>query len=184
MSRIGKKPIPVPSGVTVSVSGQTVNVKGPKGELQHTFPSGVGIAVEGSTVNVTRDSDLKFHRSLHGTARALVSNMVTGVKQPFERILEIHGTGYSAIVSGQTLELDIGFSNKVHVAIPDGVTIDPQKGRPIVVKVTGADKQAVGQVCAIIRSKRPPSPYGDNKGIRYRGEAIRKKAGKAFGDKK
>jgi large subunit ribosomal protein L6 len=184
MSRIGKKPISVPSGVTVTVNGGNVQVKGPKGELSHTFPAGVGIAVENNTVTVTRDSDLKFHRALHGTARALVSNMVAGVKEPFEKILEIHGTGYSAVVSGQTLELDIGFSNKIQIEIPMGVEVKPVKGRPIVVKVSGPDKQKVGQLCATIRSKRPPSPYGDNKGIRYRGETIRKKAGKAFGDKK
>jgi large subunit ribosomal protein L6 len=121
---------------------------------------------------------------MHGTTRSLLSNMINGVKTPFEKILEIHGTGYSAVVSGQTLELDIGFSNKIKVDIPQGVEVKPQKGRPIIVKVIGADRQAVGQLSAVIRSKRPPSPYGDNKGIRYQGEQIRKKAGKAFGDKK
>ncbi len=184
MSRIGKKPIPVPSGVTVMVSGRQVSVKGPKGELSHTFPEGVGIALADNIVTVTRESDQKRHRAMHGTARALLFNMVSGVKQPFEKILEIHGTGYSAVVSGSILELDIGFSNKIKLDIPMGVEVEPQRGRPFIVKIRGANKQTVGQLAAVVRSKRPPSPYGDNKGIRYKGEAIRKKAGKAFGEKK
>ncbi len=184
MSRIGKKPVTIPKGVKVSVNGRKVEVEGPKGNLSHTFPVGVEIAMEGDTVTITRDSDSKRHRAFHGMTRALINNMVNGVHKPFEKVLEIHGTGYSANVSGNELELDIGFSNKVKVKIPDGLTVAPQKGRPVVVTISGSNKQAVGQLAAIIRSKRPPSPYGDNKGIRYRGETIRKKAGKAFGDKK
>ncbi|RMG07256.1 MAG: 50S ribosomal protein L6 [Planctomycetota bacterium] len=184
MSRIGKQPIPVPAGVTVSVDGNRVTVKGPKGELSTPLHEGIAVAVADGKVEVTRASDQKRHRAMHGTTRALLNNMVRGVKDPFEKVLEIHGTGYSANVSGQTLELDIGFSNKIKVDLPSGVEVKTEKGRPIVLKVMGPDRQAVGQVAAVIRSKRPPSPYGDNKGIRYRGEQIRKKAGKAFGDKK
>lgn len=184
MSRIGKQPIQIPAGVTANVSGRKVDVKGPKGELSYTFAPGVDIALEGSTLTVGRSSNLKRYRALHGTARALLSNMVNGVKQPFAKILEIHGTGFSATVSGQELELDIGFSNKVKVQIPQDLEVKADKGRPIVLTISGVDKQRVGQLAAVIRSKRPPTPYGDNKGIRYRDEFIRKKAGKAFGEKK
>jgi len=184
MSRIGKKPVRLPKGVKVSVDGRHVKVEGPVGTLEHTFPDGIGIAVDGDTITVTRAGESKQQRAFHGMTRALIANMVEGSAAPFEKILEIHGTGYSAVVSGSELELDIGFSNKVKIAIPSGLKVEPQKGRPVVVKINGADKQAVGQLAAVIRSKRPPSPYGDNKGIRYRGESIRKKAGKAFGDKK
>lgn len=185
MSRIGNKPVTIPKGVKVSVEqGRTVQVEGPKGTLAHTFPDGVSVALEGETLTITRASDSKRHRAFHGMTRALVHNMVHGVHTPFEKVLEIHGTGYTATVSGNELELDIGFTNKVKVKIPAGITVTADKGRPVVVKVSGADKQAVGQLCAVIRAKRPPTPYGDNKGIRYRGEAMRKKAGKAFGDKK
>jgi large subunit ribosomal protein L6 len=184
MSRIGKKPIPVPSGVTVSVVDRSVTVKGPKGELSHTFSHGVELSVADNVVTVTRSSDQKKDRAMHGTARALVSNMVNGVKVPWVKNLEIHGTGFGAVASGQSLELDLGFSNKITVAIPNGVEVKIKKGRPIDVAIIGADKQAVGQLAAVIRSKRPPSPYGDNKGVRNKGETIRKKAGKAFGEKK
>ncbi len=184
MSRIGKKPVEIPAGVKVNVTQRKVTVEGPGGKLEHTFPFGVGIAVEGNKLNVTRETDSKQHRAFHGMARALINNMVTGVKTPFEKILEIHGTGYNADVKGQELELDIGFSNKVKIRIPKGLEIKIDKQRPVVVRVLGADKQAVGQLSAEIRKIRPPSPYGENKGIRYRGESIRKKAGKAFGEKK
>ena len=184
MSRIGKKPIPVTSKVKVSVQGRKVSVDGPKGSLSHTFPAGVGIELADNTITVTRDSDIKRHRAFHGMTRALIANMIKGVETPFSKVLEIHGTGFAAIVGGQEIELDIGFSNKIKVKIPAGLEVKAQKGRPTIVTITGSDKQAVGQLAAIIRSKRPPSPYGDNKGVRYKGETIRKKAGKAFGDKK
>jgi len=184
MSRIGHKPIAVPSGVNVAVDGRRVSVDGPKGSLAHTFPYGVEIALDGSTLEVSRVDDKKESRAFHGMTRALLANMVAGVKEPFVKSLEIVGTGFQATVAGDELELDIGFSNKVHVPIPPGLEIEVKKGRPIEMKISGADKQAVGQLAAVIRSKRPPSPYGDNKGIRYRGEQIRKKAGKAFGEKK
>lgn len=183
MSRIGKQPVKVPKGVNVSITDRHVKVEGPVGSLEHTFPAEVSIAMDGDTITIERSGNSKQQRAYHGMTRALINNMVQGAAKPFEKILEIHGTGYSAVVDGSELELDIGFSNKIKVAIPSGLKVDPQKGRPVVVKINGADKQAVGQLAAIIRSKRPPSPYGDNKGIRYRGETIRKKAGKAFGDK-
>lgn len=184
MSRIGKKPVEIPAGVKVNVAQRKVTVEGPSGKLEHTFPFGVAIAIEGNKVNITRSSDSKQHRAFHGMTRALISNMVTGVKTPFEKILEIHGTGYNADLKGPDLELDIGFSNKVKIRVPKGIEVKIDKQRPVVVRVLGADKQAVGQLCAEIRKIRPPSPYGENKGIRYRGESIRKKAGKAFGEKK
>ncbi len=184
MSRIGKKPVDIPQGVKVAVADRHVSVEGPKGKLEHTFPGEVAIAVDGGRVVVTRGGDTKRHRAFHGLTRALISNMVTGVKQPFEKILEIHGTGFAANDAGRKLELDIGFSNKVILPIPAGIDVKIDKGRPVVVTLIGADKQKVGQFAAEIRRRRPPSPYGDNKGVRYRGETIRKKAGKAFGEKK
>jgi len=186
MSRIGKKPIEVPSGVKATISNdRSVTIEGPKGEtLSHTFPREVTVSLEGNTITVTRDSDLKKARAFHGMARALIANMVTGVKTPFEKVLEIHGTGFGAQVQGDKIELDLGFSNKVYVKIPQGLDVEAAKGRPTIVKIKGADKQLVGQLAARIRAKRPPTPYADNKGVRYRGEHIRKKAGKAFGDKK
>ncbi len=185
MSRIGLKPIEIPSGVKVNINKRQVTVEGPKGNLEHTFPAGVDFTLEGTTLKVQRTSDLKKHRAFHGMARALIANMVQGVKTPWTKVLEIHGTGFNAIVQGQELELDIGFTNKPRVKIPDGLEVKANKGRPAIVTITGPNKQAVGQLAAVIRAKRPPSPYGgDNKGIRYQGEVIRKKAGKAFGDKK
>lgn len=184
MSRIGKKPIPVPAGVKVSVAGLKVTVEGPKGSLVQTFPEGVTIAHEAGQVKVGRASDQKRHRAFHGLTRALIANMVQGVKEPFSRVLEVHGTGFAATVTGMELELDIGFSNKVKVAIPKGLEVTPTKGRPTLIAIKGPSKQLVGQFAATIRNLRPPSPYGDNKGIRYQGEVIRKKAGKAFGEKK
>lgn len=153
MSRIGKKPVTIPKGVKVSVEqGRKVQVQGPKGTLEHTFPDGVSVALEGETLTIARASDSKRHRAFHGMTRALVHNMVHGVHTPFEKVLEIHGTGYSATVSGSELELDIGFTNKVKIKIPAGLNVVADKGRPVVVKVSGADKQAVGQLCAVIRA--------------------------------
>lgn len=185
MSRVGKKPIEIPSGVKVAVDLRTVSVEGPKGNLKHTFPYGVKIAVEGNQVQVTAEKPKdREHRAFHGLTRALIANMVKGVKDHFTKIMEIHGTGFGAVLNGNTLTLDIGFSNKIDVNVPEGLDVKIDKGRPVVVTISGADKQAVGQLAAMIRSKRPPTPYGDNKGVRYRGEFIRKKAGKGFGDKK
>lgn len=184
MSRIGKKPVSIPAGVKVNVAQRKVTVEGPAGRLEHTFPLGVGIAVEGSTVTITRERDSKEARAFHGLTRALINNMVNGAKAPFEKILEIHGTGFNASVAGKDLELELGFTNKIKMPIPKGLEVKVDKAKPIVVRVLGADKQAVGQLAAEIRKLRAPSPYGENKGVRYRGEVIRKKAGKAFGEKK
>lgn len=184
MSRIGKKPVAIPAGVKVAVAQRKVSVEGPAGKLEHTFPYGVKIAVEGSNVNVAREGDSKETRAFHGLTRALINNMVTGVKTPFEKILEVHGTGFAANVAGKNLELEVGFTNKIVMEIPKGLEVKIDKQKPVVLRIIGADKQAVGQLSAEIRKIRPPSPYGDNKGIRYRDEVIRKKAGKAFGEKK
>ena len=184
MSRIGKKPIDIPSGVKVEVDLRTVRVEGPKGNLKHTFPHGVTIAVEGSQVKVDRASEKKEHRAFHGLTRALIANMIKGVKEHFQKVLEIHGTGFNATLNGNKLTLDIGYSNNIIVDVPEGLDVKIDKGRPVVLTISGANKQAVGQLAATIRSKRTPTPYGDNKGVRYRGEVIRKKAGKGFGDKK
>lgn len=184
MSRIGKKPVAIPAGVKVAVAQRKVSVEGPAGKLEHTFPFGVKIAVEGSNVNIAREGDSKETRAYHGLTRALINNMVTGVKTPFEKILEVHGTGFAASVAGKNLELEVGFTNKIIMEIPKGLEVKIDKQKPVVLRIIGADKQAVGQLSAEIRKVRPPSPYGDNKGIRYRDEVIRKKAGKAFGEKK
>ena len=184
MSRIGKKPVAIPAGVKVAVAQRKVSVEGPAGKLEHTFPFGVKIAVEGSTVHIAREGDSKETRAFHGLTRALINNMVTGVKTPFEKILEVHGTGFAAAVAGKNLELEVGFTNKIVMEIPKGLEVKIDKQKPVVLRIIGADKQAVGQLSAEIRKIRPPSPYGDNKGIRYRDEVIRKKAGKAFGEKK
>lgn len=184
MSRIGKKPVSIPAGVKVAVAQRKVSVEGPAGKLEHTFPFGVKIAVEGSNVNIAREGDSKETRAFHGLTRALINNMVNGVKTPFEKILEVHGTGFAANVAGKNLELEVGFTNKIIMEIPKGLEVKIDKQKPVVLRIIGADKQAVGQLSAEIRKIRPPSPYGDNKGIRYRDEVIRKKAGKAFGEKK
>lgn len=191
MSRIGKQPIPVPSGVKVQVKkggpGRlpqqcTVFVEGPKGKLERWLPDGITVAVDGGAVKVTRASDSKEHRAFHGLSRALVANMVKGVVDPFQRALEVHGTGYNAAVNGQELELTVGFASPVKMKIPAGLTVEIGKQKPPKIEVKGADKEKVGAFAAAVRKVRPPSPYGqDNKGIRYEGEQIRKKAGKAFG---
>ncbi|GAB4280024.1 MAG: 50S ribosomal protein L6 [Coriobacteriia bacterium] len=175
MSRIGKEPIPVPSGVEVSVEGSTVRVKGPKGELVQTFDPAMSIRVEDGTVVVTRPSDEREHRSLHGLTRSLIANMVTGVSEGFEKVLEIQGVGYRAQAKGKAIELALGLSHPVVVEPPEGITFEVPDATTIIVR--GIDKQVVGQVAAEIRSKRPPEPY-KGKGIRYRGEHVRRKVGK------
>ncbi len=184
MSRIGKKPVPVPAKVNVTIADRHITVEGPKGKLEHTFPFGVSIEKQDKDLVVARVSDSKQHRAFHGMTRALLANMVLGVETPFVKTVEIHGTGFGANVSGRELEMELGFSNKIKVEIPEGLELKVDKGRPVVMHISGCDKQAVGQFAAVLRSKRPPSPYSDNKGVRYRGEVIRKRAGKAFGDKK
>jgi large subunit ribosomal protein L6 len=176
MSRIGKAPIPIPQGVEINRAGSTVEVKGPKGILSHTMPEGISIQVEDGVIHVKRKRDEKRERSLHGLSRTLIANMVTGVTTGFEKGLEIVGIGYRASLQGRNLQLSLGYSHPVIYPIPDGIDVDIEKQNKITVK--GIDKQKVGQVAAEIRSFRKPEPY-KGKGIRYVGEQVRRKAGKA-----
>ncbi|HSJ09923.1 MAG TPA: 50S ribosomal protein L6 [Longimicrobiales bacterium] len=176
MSRIGRKPIPVPAGVTVTIDGHTIRVKGPKGELQREIRPEIGIEQEDGELLVTRPSDSKEHRAFHGLTRALVANMVEGVTTGFRRTLEIIGVGYRAEKKGDTLVLTVGYSHQVKYPEPDGIALSTTS--PTVVVVEGIDKAMVGQVAAEIRAVRPPEPY-KGKGIRYQGEQVRRKAGKA-----
>jgi large subunit ribosomal protein L6 len=175
MSRVGKSPIEIPAGVTVTVDGAVVRVKGPKGELTTTVGDGVDVSVEGSLVSVTRKSEEKPVRSLHGTTRANVANMVTGVSEGFFRNLDIIGVGYSAELSGKKLVLKLGFSHPIEFTPPEGIEIEVPESTRVVVR--GVDKQKVGQTAADIRAFRPPEPY-KGKGIRYHDEYVRRKAGK------
>jgi large subunit ribosomal protein L6 len=178
MSRIGKKPVPVPSGVTVSVSGSTVSVKGPRGELSRTFPEGISFAVEGGTVVASRASDEAGQRALHGLARALVANMVEGVSRGYQKQLEITGVGYKAEPKPYGLLFSLGYSHPIEYRAPAGIKLSAPA--PTQVVVEGTDKEVVGQVAAEIRSLRKPEPY-KGKGVKYAGEKIRRKAGKAGG---
>lgn len=177
MSRVGKLPIEIPQGVEVELKGNFVRVKGPKGELSHTFPPVVGIEKENGTITVKPLSEEKFSRSMHGTARAVIQNMVTGVSAGFEKFLEIHGVGYRADMQGKNLVINVGYSHPVEVIPPDGITFEVLE-RNDLIRVSGHDKQVVGQISAEIRKIRPPEPY-KGKGIRYRGEYVRRKPGKA-----
>ena len=176
MSRVGRMPIEIPTGVTISQNENTLTVKGAKGELTRTFHPDINIAVEENVITVTRPSDGKEHRSLHGLTRALVANMVTGVHEGFTKTLEINGVGYRAAKQGNKLALTLGFSHPVEMEAPAGITIDVPAPNKIV--VSGADKEVVGAVAADIRKWRKPEPY-KGKGIRYEGEVVRRKAGKA-----
>lgn len=177
MSRVGRLPVAVPSGVQVDIEGHYVKIKGPKGSLDRTFASGVNFALENGNIIVTRESEAPTHRALHGTARALVYNMVTGVSTGYTKSLEIDGVGYRAEMVGPNLILYVGYSHPVEVTPPDGISFEVDtKTRTI--RVTGYDKEQVGQIAANIRSIRPPEPY-HGKGIHYTGEKIRRKAGKS-----
>ena len=176
MSRIGREPITVPAGVTVTIAeGNVVTVKGPLGELKNTFSANLTIAQEGDKLLVTRPNDEKENRSLHGLTRTLLNNMVVGVTKGYEKKLEIVGVGYRAEKSGTKLNLGLGYSHPVIFEEANGIKFECPDNTTILVK--GIDKQAVGQVAAVIRSKRPPEPYL-GKGIKYSGEHIRRKAGK------
>lgn len=175
MSRIGKKPIEIPEGVTVTQNGDTVTVKGPKGELVKTFNSDINISVEGNVINVTRPSDAKEHRSMHGTTRSLLANMVEGVSKGFEKTLELVGVGYRAQKQGKKLVLNVGYSHPVEFDPEDGIEIDVPSNTKVTVK--GYNKERVGALAADIRAVRPPEPY-KGKGIRYEGEYVRRKEGK------
>lgn len=177
MSRVGRLPIQVPAGVDIKIDGSYVKVKGPKGELEWTFSPDMTIKQDGGTIVIERPTDQPTHRALHGTTRALINNMVVGVSKGFERILEIEGVGYRAELDGKNLIVNVGFSHPVIVEPPEGISFEvDMKVRQI--KVLGFDKQSVGQVAANIRKLRPPEPY-KGKGIRYQGEYVRRKPGKA-----
>ena len=177
MSRIGKSPITVPSGVDVSVSGSRVSVKGPKGSLEREFPGVITVRQEGDTLLVERPNDERESRARHGLVRSLVNNMVVGVTEGFRKELEIVGVGYRATAKGPgALELALGFSHPVNITAPDGITFEVPTPTRIV--VNGIDKEAVGQVAANIRGWRKPEPY-KGKGVRYAGEHVQRKAGKA-----
>ena len=177
MSRVGNAPIPVPSGVEISVSGLDVTVKGPKGTLSHTMPEVVSLAVEDGQATVGRDNDERQTKALHGLTRSLLNNMVIGVSEGFRKDLEIVGVGYRANAKGKDkLELALGFSHPVEVTAPDGIEFDVPT--PTQIGVIGIDKQVVGQVAAEIRGYRKPEPY-KGKGVRYQGERVIRKAGKA-----
>lgn len=177
MSRIGKMPVTIPKGVTITIDKNSVTVKGPKGELSRDFPPEINLKQEDGHVMVTRNSDHRIHRSKHGLTRALLNNMVVGVSQGFNRQLYIEGVGYRASMEGKKLVLNVGYSHPVVFDPPDGITFDVDKsGRELA--VAGYDKELVGELAARIRRVRPPEPY-KGKGIRYVGERIRRKAGKA-----
>ena len=176
MSRIGRLPIPVPSGVDVSLTGSHISVSGARGTLERSLPSQMRVAVQDGVITVQRPSDTTLHRSLHGLTRTLVSNMVEGVSTGFTRALDLVGVGFRASKQGNDLVLTLGYSHPIRYTPPDGITIEVPVPTQIV--VSGADKEAVGQVAAKIRSFRKPEPY-KGKGVLYRGEQIRRKAGKS-----
>jgi large subunit ribosomal protein L6 len=175
MSRVGKAPIPVPSGVDVTVNGADVTVKGPKGTLSRTVPGAIAVRQDGDTLLVERPDDERKTRAMHGLVRSLVNNMVIGVSQEFSKELEIIGTGYRAALQGSTLDLSLGFSHPVRVDAPEGITFEVPTPTRVVVR--GIDKEQVGQVAADIRAIRKPEPY-KGKGVRYLGEHVARKAGK------
>lgn len=181
MSRIGKKPITVPAGVDVKIDGSTVTVKGPKGTLTNTFNSEIMIKQEGAEIIVERPSEDKMHKSLHGLTRTLLNNMVEGVTNGYSKSLDIEGVGYRAQKQGKNLVMNLGYSHQVIVPETEGITIDVPAPNKIV--INGIDKQKVGQFAAEVREKRPPEPY-KGKGIRYTGERIIRKEGKAGKGKK
>jgi large subunit ribosomal protein L6 len=187
MSRIGKKPVPIPAGVKVSVSGRTINVEGPKGKLAWSFRPEVSVEVDAAAklVKVTRKDDEQLTRALHGTTRMLIANMLKGCLEGYERSLEVYGVGYSVAQQGSKFSLTVGYANPAAFEIPAGLTvkvITPQargETEPARFTISGADKQQVGEFAARVRRSRPPEPY-KGKGVRYTGEYVRRKAGKAF----
>lgn len=177
MSRIGRLPVEIPNGVQVELNGSKIRIKGPKGEMQREFSSLIGIAMENNQLKITRNSDKPEERALHGTTRAVLNNMIHGVSSGFEVILEVEGVGYRAEMEGNKLALFVGYSHPVKIDPPAGVSFETDaKTRQI--KVKGFDKELVGQVAANVRKVRPPEPY-HGKGLRYLGEKVRRKAGKA-----
>ena len=177
MSRIGRLPIQVPPRVEVEIQGSFIRVKGPKGTLENTLPAEMSVSLENGVIQVTRPSDASTHRSLHGTTRALVNNMVVGVSTGFTKVLEVDGVGYRVELSGANLVMGLGFSHPVTIQPEPGITFEAD-AKTRVVRVIGIDREQVGQVASDIRKIRPPEPY-KGKGIRYQGEKIRRKAGKS-----
>ena len=175
MSRVGKKPIEIPAGVTVTNENNHVTVKGPKGELSRTFNKDIEINMEDNVITINRPSDAKEHRALHGTTRAVLSNMIEGVSKGFERSLDLIGVGYRAAKQGKKLVLNVGYSHPVEIEAEEGLEIEVPSNTKVIVK--GADKERVGALAANIRGVRPPEPY-KGKGIRYEGEFVRRKEGK------
>ncbi|HJO25195.1 MAG: 50S ribosomal protein L6 [Myxococcota bacterium] len=176
MSRIGKQPISIPDGVTVNVSGSEVSVKGPKGQLSGRVPEEIDVAIDSGSVVFRRPDDRKSTRALHGLSRSLVANMVKGVTEAFFKDLEIQGVGYRAEVQGKKLILTVGYSHPVEMPVPAGISVSVD--RNVAIRIEGADRQAVGQFAADVRSVRPPEPY-KGKGVRYLNEYVRHKVGKA-----
>ena len=176
MSRIGKVPVPVPAGVDVTIDGADVTVKGPKGTLAHTVPAPIQVRQEDAAIVVTRPDDERDSRALHGLTRTLIANLVTGVTEGYTKNLEIVGTGYRVTAKGSDLEFALGFSHPVVVQAPEGISFTVES--PTKFSVSGIDKQLVGEVAANIRKLRKPEPY-EGKGVRYAGEVVRRKAGKA-----
>ncbi|MGH7796030.1 MAG: 50S ribosomal protein L6 [Candidatus Binatia bacterium] len=178
MSRIGKLPVAIPAGVKVVIDANAVRLEGPKGKLQASVPSGVDVKVEGSLLRVGRQTEDRKIRALHGLTRKLIANMTQGVSQGFTRVLDINGVGYRAEVKGQEIHMTLGYSHPVVFALPAGVTAAVE--RQVIITLSSADRQVLGETAAKIRSLRPPEPY-KGKGIKYREEVIKRKAGKAVG---
>ncbi|TDL98498.1 50S ribosomal protein L6 [Macrococcus brunensis] len=175
MSRVGKKIIDIPAGVEIKIDGHTLTVKGPKGELTRTFNEEMTYNLEDNTLEVVRPSDSKAHKTIHGTTRALIANMVEGVSKGFEKKLELIGVGYRAQMQGKNLILNVGYSHPVEIVAEDGITLSVEKNTSV--KVEGISKERVGAIASNIRATRPPEPY-KGKGIRYEGEYVRRKEGK------
>jgi large subunit ribosomal protein L6 len=178
VSRIGKLPITIPSGVKVAVEPKEVRLEGPKGKLKTTIPAGVNVKVEGSIVRVEREGEQRQLRALHGLTRKLIANMAQGVSEGFSRVLEINGVGYRAEIKGQEIHITLGFSHPVVFSLPQGVAASVE--RQVIVTLSSADRQLLGETAAKLRGLRPPEPY-KGKGVKYREEVIRRKAGKAVG---
>lgn len=175
MSRIGNKAIHIPEGVTINQDGSTISVKGPKGALTNTFNPDIKIVIENNSIHLSRPNDEKFVRSIHGTTRALLHNMIVGVTEGYKKVLEIQGTGYRAQLQGNTVIVNAGYSHQIPMEIPEGVKVELPS--PTEIHISGYDKQVVGQFTAEIRALRKPEPY-KGKGIRYKGEFVRRKEGK------
>ena len=175
MSRIGKKPIPVPSGVSITIEPEVVRVAGPRGDLQERKSRDIEVVQEGEELLVTRPTDRAEHRALHGLTRSLIANMVTGVTEGFTKTLEIQGVGYRAVMKGSDLELALGYSHPVPIKAPQGIEFEVPQPTRVIIK--GNSKQQVGEIAAVIRKQRPPEPY-KGKGIRYEGEYVARKVGK------